>query len=98
MQSGIVILKTLNPNPDEGDGYEYRICRVNNINDMYSERSDIVPAPNSDFILDNFCESVIYTDLNSAWDAAELIEEDYPDTTEGVVLINLFSNLYYHNL
>ena len=90
--NGTYVLKTAGP--------EFRIAHLQNIEMLYGDWDEGTQewTPNQDYIREKFSASKVYTDLESAWDAANVIDASYLISEYGVNLITEFSKTKYEDL
>ena len=90
--NGTYVLQTAGP--------EFRIAHLQNIEMIYGDwdENTLEWTPNQDYIRESFKDSKVYTDLESAWDAAKAIDASHLISEYGTNLITDFSKLKYEDL
>lgn len=81
----------------ETKGPEFRVAHLIGIEQIYAGWDDEKNgwAPNIPFILEKFGGSKVYTDLETAWDAAQAIDSSYLVSSFGTNLIKDFQEIDY---
>ena len=81
------------------DGPEFRIVHCQAIDNIYGQYIEstgrYLPDPKS--IVEYFGESVVYTDLETAWDEAFRIEEQKDWSEDGACLIPDFTEYHFED-
>lgn len=90
--NGVYILETSGP--------EYRIVYAQAIDNIYGSFNDATHQwnGNPESILDCFGRCKVYTDLQEAWDNAEILAQDHDYLEDGVCLIPNFKSKSFKEL
>lgn len=94
--SGTYVLKTTNHTTG---GYEFRLAHLPAVDNLFDEYNATTGkwTPNIKSIVESFRSSKVYTTLDSAWDAAEMVDNTV-GSEYGTNLIGQFSDYAFPDL
>jgi len=92
IDNGVYVLQTKGP--------EFRVAYAHGIDTIYGKfDSDAVKwSGDMDKMLDYFGQSVIYSSIDDAMDAAEILADKYPYLEDGICLIADFKEMKFGEL
>jgi hypothetical protein len=92
VDNGVYVLQTKGP--------EFRVAYAHSIGNIYGkfDYETVEWTGDMDRMIDYFGQSVVYTDIDDAMDAAELLADKYPYLEDGICLISCFSNLKFGSI